>query len=234
MRISKKEKEQLQQAFSMPEPKNKKSFLRSLPKRKVSLGTLIFSQMAYIRMWVWMVSFLLFGVVILAAQYVEQDVIWVLSAFMPFAALVLVLELAKSSVYGMAELEMSSRFSLRTILLARMIMIGMVQLAGLLFSVPMAGMTLFVNGVYLFVPYLLTTLLGLVAIRRMRGNEGMFVCGSISVVIGMAAPISRYVTPVLYEQENRVVWLLVLILLFVGVVKEYKITMSRLEEFAWN
>ena len=230
MRISKKEKEQLRQAFSVPEPKNKKRFLCTLPKQKVSLNTLIFSQLAYIRMWVWMISLLLFGVVILAAQ----DVIWVLSAFMPFAALVLVLEVAKSSVYGMAELEMSSRFSLRTILLARMVMIGIVQLAGLLLSVPISGMTLFVNGVYLFVTYLLTTLLELVAIRRTKGNEGMFVCGSISVVIGITAPMSRYFASELYKQENRIAWVLVLCLLFAGVVKEYKITMSRLEEFAWN
>ena len=160
--------------------------------------------------------------------------IWVLSAFMPFAALVLVLELVKSSVHGMAELEMSSRFSLRTILFARMIMIGMVQLAGFLLLIPMAGRTLLVDGVYLFVPYLLTALCSLIAVRRIRGNEGMFVCGSISAVIGMAAPLSKYFVPVLYEQENRIVWVLVLILLLVGVVKECRITMSRLEEFAWN
>ena len=234
MRLSKKEKEQLKQAFSIPEPKNKKRFLHTLPKQKVSLSTLIFSQAAYIRPWVWMFSFLVFGVVILAAQHVEQDVIWVLSAVMPFAALMLVLEFAKSSAYGMTELEMSSQFSLRTILLARMVMIGMVQLAGLLFSVPMAGMILFANSVYLFVPYLLTTLLGLAAVRRIQGKEGMFVCGSISVAVSVVAPMSRCFAPVLYEQENRIVWVLALILLFVGIRKEYKITMNRLEEFAWN
>ena len=234
MRISKKEKEQLKRAFLVPEPKNKKRFLRTLPKQKVGLGTLIFSQAAYIKAWVWMISFLLFGVVILAAQYVEQDVIWVLSAFMPFAALMLMLEFVKSSAYGMAELEMSSRFSLRTILLARMVLIGTVQLAGLLLSVPMAGLTLIVKGVYLFVPYLLTSLLGLVAVRRKQGKEGMLVCVSISVAISVVVPMSRYFAPELYEQKNRIVWMLALILLFVGVVKEYRITMSRLEEFAWN
>ena len=234
MRLSKKEKEQLRQAFSVPEPKNKKRFLRTLPKQKVSLSTLIFSQAAYIRAWVWIFSFLVFGVVILAAQYMKQDVIWVLSAVMPFAALMLVLEFVKSSAYGMTELEMSSRFSLRTILLARMVMIGMVQLAGLLFSVPMAGMILFANSVYLFVPYLLTTLLGLAAVRRIQGKEGMFVCGSISVAVSVVAPMSRCFAPVLYEQENRIVWVLALILLFVGIRKEYRITMNQWEEFAWN
>ena len=86
MRIGKKEKEQLQQAFSVPVAKNKKKFLRTLPKQKVGLGTLILSQAAYIRAWVWAVSFLMFGMAVFAAWYMEQDVIWVLSAFMPFAA----------------------------------------------------------------------------------------------------------------------------------------------------
>lgn len=234
MRIGKKEKEQLQQAFSVPVAKNKKKFLRTLPKQKVGLWTLILSQAAYIRAWVWAVSFLMFGMAVFAAWYMEQDVIWVLSAFMPFAALVLVTEIFKSSAYGMTELEMSSRFCLRTILLARMVIIGTVQLAGLLLSVSVAGLILLVNGVYLVVPYLLTTLLGLVAVRRLHGKEGMFVCCSISTAVSVVTPLSKYFISVLYAQENRIVWIFALMILVAGIVKEYRITMSRLEECVWN
>ena len=112
MRISKLEKELLKQAFSVPAPKKKRTFLRALPKQEVGLGTLILSQAAYIRKWIWAVSFLLFALVAFVAQMAEQDVVWILSAVMPFAALLLILEFAKSSAYGMSELEMSSRFSL--------------------------------------------------------------------------------------------------------------------------
>lgn len=234
MRISKKEKEKLQQAFSVPEPKQKRAFLRRLPKQEVGLGTLLLSQAAYIRAWVWAVSFLLFGVVVLAAQMAELDIIWILSAVMPFGALLIILEFAKSSAYGMSELEMSSRFSLRTILLARMIMLGAVQLLGLLLTVPVAGMTLLKNGVYLLVPYLLTALLGLLAVRKMRGKEGLFACGSISAFVCVLAPMSKHFVPVLYTKENRILWALAVILLLVGLVKEYRITINHLEEFTWN
>ena len=97
MRISKQEKELLQQAFSVPAPKKKRAFLRTLPRQEVGLGTLMLSQAAYIRKWVWAMSLLLFGLVVLMAQYVELDVIWILSAIMPFAALLLIMEFAKSS-----------------------------------------------------------------------------------------------------------------------------------------
>ncbi len=234
MRINKIEKEQLQQAFSVPEPKKKRAFLRVLPKQKVGIGTLILSQAAYIRAWVWAVSFLLFGLVVLAAQMVELDVIWILSAVMPFAALLIIMELARSSAYGMTELEMTSRFSLRTILLARMVMLGAVQLFGLLLTIPMAGMTLVNNGVYLLVPYLLTALLGLAAVRRMRGKEGLFVCGSISACVCVLAPMSKHFVPVLYAQENRMLWVLAVLLLLAGLVKEYKTTINHWEEFVWN
>lgn len=234
MRISKREKELLEQAFSVPVPKKKRVFLRMLPKQEVGLGALIVSQTAYIRIWVWAVSFLMFGLVAFAAQMVELDVIWILSAVMPFAALLIIMEFARSSAYGMSELEMSSRFSLRTILLARMVMLGAVQLLGLLLIIPMAGMTLVSNGVYLLVPYLLTALLGLVAVRRMRGKEGLFVCGSISAFVCLLAPMSKHFAPVLYVQENRTLWVLAVILLLVGLVKEYRTTINHLEEFVWN
>lgn len=234
MRLSKLEKEVLQQAFAAPEPKKKRAFLHTLPKQQVGLGALVLSQAAYIRVWVWAVSFLVFGVAVLAAQIAELDVIWILSAVMPFAALLIVLEFARSAAYGMSELEMSSRFSLRTILLARMVMLGMVQFFGLLLIIPMAGMALVSNGVYLLVPYLLTAFLGLVTVHRMRGKEGLFVCGSISAFVCVLAPMSKYAAPVLYEQQNRILWVIAIAFLLVGFVKEYRTSINHLEEFVWN
>lgn len=240
MRISKTEKEWLQQAFETPAPKKKRAFLRTLPKQEAGLGALMLSQAAYIRKWVWAASFLLFGLVVGLAQYVEIDILWVLSSVMPFAALMLILEVARSSAYGMSELEMTSRFSLRTILLARMSMLGAVQLAGLLFVVPVMrlwkldGTLLLQYGVYLLVPYLLTAVLGLVAVRRLPGKEGMYVCGSISAFVCVLCPLAQVYVPVLYEAESFALWVLAAVLLAVGLVKEYGKTLNQWEEIVWN
>lgn len=234
MSIKKQEKEMLKQLFAAPEPERKRAFLRTLPRQKVGIGTLLFSQAAYIRKWVWAVSFLLFGSVVVLAPYMESECIWVLSAVMPFGALMIILEFARSAAYGMTELEMTSRFSLRTVLLARMSMLGAAQLFGLIPVAVVLGVQLLKSGVYILVPYLLTAVLGLIAVRRLTGRESLFVCGSISVFVCALCPISRLYLPKLYGAEGFVWWGLATVLLVVVLMKEYGKTMNHLEEFTWN
>lgn len=234
MRIRKQEKEMLRQMFATPEPKRKKAFLRTLPRQEVGLGTLLLSQVAYIRKWVWAVSFLLFGSVVALSQYMKLESIWVLSAVMPFGALLLVLEFARSTAYGMTELEMTSRFSLRTILLARMSMLGAAQFLGLIPVAMVLGMQFLKNGVYSLVPYLLTAVFGLIAVRRLPGRENMYVCGGISAFVCALCPISRLYVPNLYGAEGSIWWMLAAVLLALVLMKEYGKTMKHLEELTWN
>lgn len=234
MSIKKQEKEMLKQLFAAPEPERKNSFLRSLPRQEVGLGTLLLSQVAYIRKWVWAVSFLLFGSVVVLSQYMKLESIWVLSAVMPFGALLLILELARSTAYGMTELEMTSRFSLRTVLFARMSMLGVAQLLGLIPVAMVLGIQLLKNGVYILVPYLLTAVFCLIAVRRLPGRENMYVCGGISAFVCALCPISRLYVPNLYGAEGFGWWMLAAVLLAIVLMKEYGKTMKHLEELTWN
>lgn len=234
MRIKKWEKEMLQQAFAVSEPKNKRAFLRMLPRQEAGFWTMLLSQAAYIRKWVWAVSFLLFGSVVWLAQYMKLESIWVLSAVMPFGALLLILELGRSITYGMTELEMTSRFSLRTVLLARMSMLGIVQLLGLIPVATVLGVQLLKSGVYILVPYLLTAVLGFMAVRRLPGRESMYVCGGISAFVCVLCPVSRLYVPKLYGAEGTFLWMLAAVLLMAVLVKEYGKTMNHLEELTWN
>ena len=234
MSIKKQEKEMLKQVFAVPEPKRKKAFLRTLPRQEASLWNLFLSQTAYIRKWVWAVSFLLFGSVVWLAQYTEQECIWVLSAVMPFGALLLILEFARSTAYGMAELEMTSWFSLRTVLLARMSMLGAAQLLGLIPAAIVLGTQLLKSGVYILVPYLLTAVLGFMVVRHLPGRENMYVCGCISGGVCALGPILRLYVPELYGAERVVWWLLAAVVLVAVLMREYGKTMNHLEELAWN
>lgn len=234
MRIKKQEKELLRQMFTAPEPKRKRAFLQSVPRQEAGLGALLLSQTAFIRKWVWAVSFLLFGSVVWVAQYLKLECIWVLSAVMPFGALLLILEFSRSTAYGMTELEMASRFSLRTVLLARMSMLGAAQLLGLIPVAMVLGVQLLKCGVYILVPYLLTAVLGLMAVRRLPGREGMFVCGSISAFVCALGTIFRLYVPILYGAESFVWWVFTTVLLTTGLMKEYGKTMNHLEELKWN
>ena len=234
MSISKKEKELLRQMFVTPEPKRKRAFLRKMPRQEAGLSSLLLSQVAYIRKWVWVVSFLLFGAAVVPAEYLKLESIWALSAVMPFGALLLMLEFARSATYGMTELEMASRFSLRTVLLARMSLLGIAQLLGIVPAAAVLGVQLLKNGAYVLVPYLLTAVLGLMAVRRLPGREGMFVCGSISVCVCALCPVSRLYLPGVYGAELFGWWIVATVVLAAVLMKEYGKTMNHLEEFAWN
>ena len=234
MSINKKEKELLQQMFAAPEPKRKRAFLRTMPRREAGLSMLLLSQAAYIRKWVWVVSFLLFGAVVVTAEYLRLECIWALSAVMPFGALLLMLEFARSAAYGMTELEMASRFSLRTVLLARMSMLGAAQLLGLIPAAIVLGTKLLKSGVYILVPYLLTAVLGLIVVRRLPGRENMYVCGCISGGVCALGPILRSYLPAWFGAESVVWWLLAAVVLVAVLMREYGKTMNHLEELAWN
>lgn len=243
MRISKTEKMLLQQAFEPPVPKKKRTFLRSMPKREADMGTLLLTQAAYIRKWVWVAPAVMFGLAFWTGLTLELEVVWVLSALLPFVAILVITELAKSPVYGMTELEMTARFSMRTMLLARMVLVGAVQLAALLLVTPLTvfadkgtwaavnGTLLFQNGVYMLVPYLLTAVAGLYVIRKQRGREGMYLCGSISAFVSVLCPLSRLLAPVLYKGENFWCWGLAAVLLAGSFGKEYKQMVKQLEDF---
>lgn len=233
MKLSKKEQEQLKQVFQPPEPEKKREFLRTLPKQKPGFGTLLLSQAAYIRPWVWATSFLMFGAGALFAAFLNMDTVWFISAITPFMALLLLLELARSSAYGMAELELSTRFSLRTILMARMVMLGAAQLSGLVITVFVAGSAgkqMLQKGMYLLVPYLMTTLLGLVVLRRIQGKEGMAACGAVSAFVSVLLPLSRIFLPELYGKEARLTWILAALLLLGSLCREYTKTMNFMED----
>ena len=57
---------------------------------------------------------------LVSACYINKNTIWTVSAFVPFLGLSAVTENSRSMVYAMSELEMSARFSLRSVILARM------------------------------------------------------------------------------------------------------------------
>ena len=78
-------KKALQDAFEAPAPKRKEAFLRSVPQPGISNLSFMISQAGYIRKRVWGISGVLFGVAYLGACVLGQDVMWVISALLPFA-----------------------------------------------------------------------------------------------------------------------------------------------------
>lgn len=233
----------LQEAFAAPAPQHKELFLKKaetkvIHKPGISYGQFLMLQAAYIRNWVWAVSVLVFGAALLLGQFMERDALWVLSSMMPFLAVSALAENLRSESYGMAELEMSSRFSLKSVVLARMGILGIVHLAVLCLAALLCskncGGTLWQTGVYLMVPYLLTDGVCLWLIRKIRGKEAVYASAAVAVVIGVLPDMGRYAVGVLYEEEMFFWWLIALMLLLGITFSEGKKNLERTEELTWN
>lgn len=233
-----KMKMQLKEYFAAPEPENKRKFIDSLPAEPVGFLAFLLSQAAYIPKWVWVLSAGIFSLALTGAGYMKKDILWSISACMPLLALALVTESGRSRTWGMAELELSSRFSLRSVLLARLGILGIADLLLFLLLLPLAYMNgdkpLFETGVYMLCPYLLTVFLGLLANRRVGGREGAWLCGAIALGVGLGYALIYQASEEFYAGRNFPWWAAAFVLLSAGTARQCAETVKQKEEPLWN
>jgi hypothetical protein len=157
----------------------------------------------------------------------------VLSACAPLLALTIVTESSRSARWGMAELELSTRFSLKTVLLARLLPLGCIHPLGILLlsfglGHPLAAI------LYSTAPFLLTAFLGLSITRRYRSHEAVYACGGIAFTISMLTLFSHSLFAALYEARHLVWWILAVAALAAATGRLYKTILFETEELAWN
>lgn len=234
--MNRKMKEALKEAFEAPAPARKQEFLRGVPLQRVSIFSFMMSQAGYIRKRVLGLSLFLFILSLTGACFLELDMLWIISAFMPFLALSAVVENTRSMAYGMDELEMSSRFSLRNVVLARMGIMGAIHLILLCLLMPLAYVhsifTVLQVGVYMLIPYLMTDVVSLWLIRNIRGKEGLYSCVGVAVCVSSLYSILReQLIKTLYM--NYFGWLIAaLIILIIFCIKEMHKMVQLTEELA--
>lgn len=236
--MNRKLKNVLKVAFEAPEPVKKKNFLKTLGPSKISTRKFVLVQAAYIRKWVWAIFGVVFAVALIYGQFLNRSTLWIFSAMMPYLALSSIAENVRSEVYGMAELEMASRFSLKSVALARMGILGMVHFMVLCLGVFIGcrggGASLLRTGVYLLVPYLLTDVVCLRLVRRIRGKEAVYASMGVAVIVSALPVIGKSTVSVLYETELFAWWLAALIVLGIIAMTEWKKNIDRMGEIVWN
>ena len=228
----------LKECFAAPKPEKKREFIASLPSPDVSIMDFLLSQAAYIPKWIWSLSALIFAVALVGAGFLKNDMLWCISACMPLLALAPVTESGRSERWGMAELEMSSRFSLRSVLLARLGILGLADLLLFFLLLPLAYMNgdkpLFETGVYMLCPYLLTVFLGLWASRRAQGREAAWLCGAIALSVGLGYILMYQWSLEFYAAGNFPWWAAAFVLLSLGTAKQCAETLKQKEEPVWS
>lgn len=237
MTVNRKEqriKEMLSEAYEPPEPKHKREFVKKYSYNEISSFSFILSQVRFIRKWVWAVSVALFAVLASACDFLTKNEIsvWLVSALIPFIAVTAFAESAKSITYEMDELEKSARFSLKSILLARMEIIGFFHL--ILFfvlSIIVRGYTeinFIRNGIYLLVPYLFTNFICMLLVRgNPRGAELIQIYTKTAVLISVFIAAAERYMHFLYQEQYFMWWVAAFVLLLAVIVREFQKVIYR-------
>lgn len=228
-------KKDLKQALEAPKPVRKREFLRQLDLPKMSVVAFLFSQVSYIRKWVWCVSFFVFGVAMLGVAFVPNMVLWLISGLTPLLALTVVSENGRSERYKMVELEMATRFSLRSVTFARLTILGMMNLlifgVFLLVGVWNDTATPLAIGLYIITPFLFTSFTGLYIVRKCRGQEAMYICTSISVGMSVFLFFAHNIIPFIYEEQYLVLWMIAMLVLLFGTGRQCIAMIKQTGEF---
>ena len=194
----------------------------------------LLGQLPYIEKWTWIMS----GVLLLFITWIcYQNSGNYPFALTPLLAAGILLETRRSHRWKMAELEHAARFSLRSVILARMFLVGAVNTGGLLIVIliiqPFFSYSLIRVFLYMMVPYLTASWLGAIYERIHRTEQGV---GSILICIlssffFAAAPVF---IGQLYEERLTVFWAAAFILTACSLAGNLREWTSIMEEAVWN
>lgn len=238
--MRKEMRQALERAFEAPKPLEKQYFLKNHKGKRYYIGMdeFILLQTGYIRKSTWMISALVFLIGIATSLIMKPEVIWALSAVMPFLALTIISEWMRSMAYGMFELEQATRFSFKSVVLARLGILGVVNFLLFLFCLFLGGMQsdieLLKAAVYLATPYLATVFLGLWIMRKTGFRESEYVCLGISAAVSALGFLIRLSARILFRPEAVKWWGFLAVVLFVLVIEEFYNGLEKTEAYIWN
>lgn len=236
--MNRKLKQALSDAFYAPPPVRKAVFLKKYRRRELGRWELIVLQIRYIRWWVWLLSLVLSGFILATVTWSMRPTPWYIAALTPFLALLVITENGRTQLYQMDELELACRMSRQSVILARMVVMGLFHLVLFGLLMPLLAVWGTVGaaqaGVYLLTPYLLTASLGMELTRRIRGREGLLACGATAAAISVLGPLAANVRPTLYQPEDLTLWGAALSAAMLAAVAEFVLNAKNLEELQWN
>lgn len=235
----------LKKIYAAPKPAEKEKFLEALALEReqrdgkaFGFGEFLTTQLRYIRKYNFLIGLGLFGIALAGTGGMDKDILWILSAFVPFLALSAVLEGRKSARFGMEELELASRFSMKSVLMARLIILGIsnvVLLGGILPGILMAGkQEVLYTGVYILFPYLLTAFFSLYLTRKVRGREGGTLCFAAAALVSLGFILLRNLYAQFYETAYYWKWAACVLIFIVLTGRECTTLIKESEEYSWN
>ncbi len=243
MNKDKKLKLEIKSAYELPESHRKKEFLMNLEVPKTNLCEFFMSQLKYIRKRVFFIEtiiMLICLIPLLNLKYSNANIKYIsmLSSIIPFFVLIVVTEISRSIAYNMAELEMTTRYSLGQIIIARTTILGSVNFIFLIFLLMVLSFKFEYNilnlCLYIIIPFLLTCFVSLYVMNYVRNKNVNFYCAGISIFVSLANIFLYDMKSDLYNYLSVQFWLILFIVLIAGVIIQAKKFIKSTEEYNWN
>lgn len=243
MNKDKKIKLAIKSAYMLPESNSKKDFLINLEVPKTNLCEFFMSQLKYIRKRVFLIELIIMLICLISlfnikGSNVNIKYISMISSIMPFFVLVIVTEISRSISYNMAELEMTTRYSLGQIIIARTTMLGSVNFIFLIFLLIFFSFKSEYNilnlSLYIFIPFLLTCFGSLYTMNYVRNKNVNLYCAGISIFVSLANIVLYDIKFNLYSNLSVQFWIIAFIALIVGVIIQARKFIKSTEEYNWN
>ena len=175
-----------------PDPAKKEAFLKNVMTgqitraTKMTLHRMLLIQVKYIRKTAWLAALMILLIAALITKG-NPDSVLQIAALTPLLAFVTEIETRRSYAYGMAELEMTTAFSLRSIRYARFMILGlfdMAVLAGISLLIrKYVAMSVLLTLAHLLLPFLLTMIGALLLERTAFGRSHPYGSGVLALLI---------------------------------------------------
>ena len=202
----------------------KQAYKERLLSKRIGFWEFIEMQVKFIGHWVWIAQavFLLVALFALSRCHIGtvdmQSVFLMLSSVAPLIAFVGFPEILKSYAHNMEEIEASTRFSMRKLMGARMLILGLSDICSLtiiLVASAAGNAALILRMIlYLFVPFNLTCCACMTVLNHVKSRYDGYYCAAIC----FACMVTFYRLPLAthyYETAATGVWI---ILFFISVV----------------
>lgn len=227
-------KEELCRYYEAPKPMRKQAFIRQFGVQKINLPRLVLMQAKYISKWVWLVSIAICVVIYAATHVMEEKYVSMVYGLIPFLVMISLTESTRSYRYGMEELELSTRFSLKSIVMARMAMLGIGNLAVLIVIANILGQREGYHLLHVLTPYFFTAGGSLYMVRMVRGNESTFFCFTLAIAVSFLQMLLPWKFKELFMPDYMPMWAVLFAVGIVMTVKESYRTIRMTEDLAWN
>lgn len=232
--MERRRKEQMTVYFEAPKPERKQAFIRRMGVLRIDIARLVMMQARYISKWVWISSVLLCGMAYAITFFMEERYVSAIIALIPFLVMFSVTESMRSYRYKMEELELSTRFSLKSIVMARMLMLGIGNLVVLVIVTALLENRMELNMLHVLTPYFLTASGGLYIVRKVNGNESVFFCFLLAMLVSALRLWLPWRFSEILLPQFVPIWALVCILAMLITARESYRTIRMTEDLLWN